>query len=124
MQESRKTSRYTFSVEQKIARIVGGELPTLDAFESVRCADISRCGFSFYQPTRPDFAELVVALGLAPDLVYLVARVVHAEMIEMCGSLIFRVGCCFTGSAQWDDQTQTFVAHDDVEAALLFLAER
>ncbi len=124
MQESRTTSRYAFGVEQKIARIVGGRVPAPDDFETVRCADISRDGFSFYQATRPDFEQVIVALGLDPDFVYLKARVAHTELIEMCGSLVYRVGCCFNGCAEWDEPTRSFLTHDDVESALLFLADR
>jgi hypothetical protein len=123
MQESRTTSRYAFA-SKEIAKMIGGMVPAPDAFEAVRCADISRDGFAFYQAMRPDFEQVMVALGLAPDFVYLRARVAHTELIEMCGSLVFRVGCRFNGCADWDEQTRSFVIHDDVESALLFLVDR
>ncbi len=105
MQESRATTRRTFGVEQQIARLDPGKWPTPDMFQTVRCADISSDGFAFFQATRPDFEELVIALGLAPDLAYLTARVVHTELIEMCGHLAFRVGCRFTGQLELCEAT-------------------
>lgn len=123
MQDNRTTSRQTFGVEQQIARLTHGAMPTPDAFQSVRCADISPDGFAFYQATRPDFDELVAALGLAPDCVYLTARVVHIELIELCGHLAFRVGCRFTGHLQLCEQTQTLVRQADVDSAFCLLAD-
>ena len=123
MQDSRSTSRQTFGVEQQIARLTRGTLPTPDAFQSVRCVDISPDGFAFYQATRPDFDELVVALGLAPDWAYLTARVVHTELIELCGHLAFRVGCRFTGHLRLCEQTQTFVRQDNGDSTFCLLTD-
>jgi len=123
MQDNRSSSRQTFGVEQQIARLVHGVLPTPDAFHSVRCADISPAGFAFYQATRPDFEELVVALGLPPDLVYMTARVVHTELIELCGHLAFRVGCRFTGQLQLSEKSQAFVRQDNVDSAFGLLSD-
>jgi hypothetical protein len=122
MRDNRSTSRQTFGVEQQIARVTGSVLPTPDAFQCVRCADISPHGFAFYQATRPDFDELAVALGLPPDLVYFTARVIHTELIELCGHLAFGVGCRFTGQLQLCEQTQTFVRQDNVDATFCLVS--
>jgi hypothetical protein len=103
MQEQREAERYTFGVEQRIAGVVEGRPPEPDGMETVRCIDLSRDGFAFYYPRRPDFQQLAIALGIEPDIVWMAARIVHVEMIELCGSLVFRVGCRFTEQLRLDD---------------------
>ncbi len=100
MIERRATDRHCFGVEQRVAPLVEGRVPALEDFEQVRCIDFSRDGIGFYYHCRPDFQELVVALGLSPNITYMAARIMHVEMIELCGNLIFRVGCKFTQLAE------------------------
>jgi hypothetical protein len=118
MQDSRSAARYAFGVEQRVATMVAGEMPTLDDFQPVRCADISRSGFAFFQTARPDFSSVMLALGLPPEITYLMGRVIHARLIEMCGMLVFRVGCRFTAHAVWDEEAHTFVTRDDLDSVL------
>lgn len=122
MQEKRATMRHSFGVEQIVAGTVDGKMPPLESFRRVRCIDISKDGFAYYQEERPDYAELVVGLGLPPNVVYLQARVAHSEMIELCGNLVFRVGCEFTGRAQWNEQPEDVLSQGEVDA-FKFLSE-
>ncbi len=122
MKENRATARHTFGVEQRVAPIVACETQTLETCMSVRCTDISRHGFAFYQETRPHFEELFVVLGLPPDLIYLTARVVHTELIELCGGLAFRVGCRFTGGARRCEVTGHILRDADPDPSFEFLA--
>ena len=121
MKENRATPRYAFGVEQRVAPLTAGETPTLDACLRVRFADISRHGFAFYQETRPHSEELFVVLGLPPDLIYLTAQIVHAELIEICGGLAFRVGCRFTGWARCCEVTGHIVRDADPDPQFEFL---
>ncbi len=98
-------------------------MPSVDAFRPVRCVDISQAGFAFYQENRPDCDSLVVELGIAPNLVYLTAHIMHFEMIEFCDNLVFRVGCEFTGRAEWGAQPESILRHCEVEDAFCFLED-
>ena len=121
MQEKRATFRHSFGVEQRIAGLIDGQMPSPSDFETVRCIDISQDGIGFYQKTRPDYQELVVGLGIPPQVVYMTARVAHVEMIELCGTLVFRVGCEFTGRAEWDVPPETVLREGDVNDPFHFL---
>jgi hypothetical protein len=123
MKENRTAQRYAFGVEQHVAPIFAGEIPTLDSFLRVRCTDISSHGFAFYQETRPHFEELFVALGLPPNLIYLSAQVVHTELIEICGALAFRVGCRFTGWARRCEVTGHILRDADPDPQFAFLPD-
>ena len=116
MDESRNAPRHTFGVQQFVAKIVGDQMPSLEALRCVRCADISRSGFAYYQETRPDHDELIIALGIPPEHIYVTARIVHVKLIELCGGLAFRVGCQFTGRARYCKDTKAFVRDGNADA--------
>ncbi len=103
--ENRRLHRYSFGIEQQIAEIVNGVIPPLDAFEGVRCVDVSSQGFAFYRRTLPESSELIVAVGEGPDVTYLTAHVVHSSMLERWGHTFFRIGCQFTGHMDLPDYT-------------------
>ncbi len=123
MQEKRATIRHSFGVEQRIAESQDGQMPASDAFCTVRCVDISPAGFAFYIENRPTCNSLVVELGIVPNVVYLTANVKHFEMIEFCGNLVFRVGCEFTGRAQWSERPENVLRQCDEDSAFRFLEE-
>ena len=123
MQDNRTTTRHSFGVEQIIAGTIDGQMPPDANFSRVRCVDISQAGMAFYQEHRPTCNEVVVGLGIEPNVVFLLARVVHVEMIELCGNLVFRVGCEFTGRAQWSEQPKVILNRDDVEGPFSFLTD-
>lgn len=123
MQEKRAATRRSFGVEQIVASTTDGKMPPLEAFAPVRCIDISQTGLAFYHERRPHTPELVVGLGIAPNIVYLVARVVHVEMLELCGNLVFRVGCEFTGQTCANAQTVGTLRASDVDDAFESLAD-
>ncbi len=94
--ERRVWLRYAFGAVQEIAEVADGKMPSHDAFERIRCVDISRAGFSFYRPTRPKHESLVVSLGDTPDRTYLSVRVVQAMKQVRDGHELYRIGCEFT----------------------------
>jgi hypothetical protein len=123
MQDKRAATRYSFGVEQIVAGTIDGQMPPDADFSAVRCIDICQTGLAFYQTHRPNCKELVVGLGIEPNIVYLLARVVHVEMIELCGNLVFRVACEFTGRAQWSEQPKGILNRDDVDGPFSFLTD-
>lgn len=77
--ERRGQTRRAFLIDNRIAPIRAGQLPDESAFISVRCNDLTRFGFSFFFPARPDFSSLVVAFGRGPETIYVGAEVIHCD---------------------------------------------
>ena len=77
--------RRAYPYKQRIAPVIEGKLPAHDEFEEVNCRDISAGGFSYFTPLKPDFKEIVVALGFPPSLTYLSADVMHGRPTEYDG---------------------------------------
>jgi len=94
--DNRGASRHDFRFVQKIAPLRNGTMPTADDFFEVVCCDLARGGVSFYLQTRPDFDEVVVALGRCPVINRLRAKVMHIEQLSVDGDVRYRVGCRFT----------------------------
>jgi hypothetical protein len=92
--ERRGSNRREYSCHQFIAPYIDGRLPQPSAFRSVRCQDLSPCGFSFLEPSLPECEYLVVALGAVP-YIFLSARVVHHVAQESAGEPLFLIGCRF-----------------------------
>ena len=105
--DTQEFPRHGFEVVQQIAKTTNGEMPSPDAFQSVRCSDISRNGISFYRRTPLQYAELVVALGESPRLIYVKARVVHTTKEDSSGYECYRIECQFTGRVEMPDQIIT-----------------
>ncbi len=120
--DNRRAQRYPFEVEQRIAVTVAGELPPPDKFETVRCIDLSRGGFAFYRPALLDGSNLVVELGKAPDLVYLMARVVQSRAVTRDRRPAFRIGCQFVGRLASPGQSQDLAQPSDMEDALRMMS--
>ena len=71
--------------------------PEKSDFFYVQCKDISAGGVSFYLKQPPDYRNIVIALGHAPQLSYFTARVIRVmEETRGLGSVCV-VGCQFTG---------------------------
>jgi len=73
--ERRDGARCPFWGVQRIAPRRGLGFPGDDEFVEVRCYDLTRAGFSFFLPIRPDFDRLVAAFGTPPELIYVAADV-------------------------------------------------
>ncbi len=121
-QENRLLPRYPFGLVQQIAEIVDGEMPSPEAFESVRCVDISRGGFAFYRKALPNSSELVVALGEAPNFVYLSAIIVESAHEDRFGHTFFRCGCKFTGRVELKEHSLALKRQQDLEAAFFLMS--
>ncbi|MHC4177117.1 MAG: hypothetical protein ACYSWU_06405 [Planctomycetota bacterium] len=87
--ERRTERRRTFLSSQRIAPRHGPGVPDESQFFEVPCHDLSRGGFSFFLPHRPDFDSLAVAFGTPPEVIYMAAEVSHCEdvSVDSCGQV-------------------------------------
>ncbi|HET6879774.1 MAG TPA: hypothetical protein VFI31_06455 [Pirellulales bacterium] len=95
--DRRISSRRAFEFRQRVAPYHGGLLPGKASFREVECQDISSTGFSFLSSQLPDFDSIVVALGAAPELVYLQAQIVNRFEVADGPAPLYRIGCRFVG---------------------------
>ena len=95
--DRRAAMRRGFPHKQFVAPYHGGCLPSRVSFREVMCRDISATGFSFLSSQIPDFESLVVALGVAPNLTYMTARVINRVQIADHPAPLYRIGCRFSG---------------------------
>ena len=79
--ERRGATRRPLRSMQRIAPCRGPGLPKEDEFFMARCYDLTRAGFSFLVPSRPDYEALVAALGDPPELIYVAAEVLHCRSV-------------------------------------------
>ena len=95
--DRRISSRRLFDYRQNVAPYHGGVLPGKASFREVDCQDISSTGFSFLSSQLPDFDSIVVALGVAPHLVYVQAHIVNRFQVADGPAPLYRIGCRFVG---------------------------
>lgn len=93
----RQSPRRPFEFRQQVAPYHGGVLPGKASFREVECQDISSTGFSFLSSQLPDFDSIVVALGVAPQQVYLWAQIVSRSSLDDGPAPLYRIGCRFVG---------------------------
>jgi len=95
--ERRSSPRRPYHYRQLIAPVDGDQLPPLESFIEVECEDISAGGLSFFLPERPNFKQVVVALGQAPFMTHFKADVVRVVEVSDESDPRFLVGCRFAG---------------------------
>jgi len=93
--ERRGCARVPYEQVVHIAPVMDGQLPQRDAFTPVRCKDLSQAGFSFFQPERPGFSQLVVVFGKNTKQCFIHARIAHVTQVKLNGNRLFVVGCEF-----------------------------
>jgi len=91
--ERRAHGRRAYPYLQAVAPVNGEQMPDRRMFREVRCRDISRQGFSFLSPVKPEPKHIVVAFGSPPNLLYLLAEIVHVSPTEFNSVRVFHVGC-------------------------------
>jgi hypothetical protein len=91
--ERRAHGRRAYPYLQAVAPVNGDQMPDKRMFREVRCRDISRQGFSFLSPVKPEPKHIVVAFGSPPNLLYLLAEIVHVSPTEFNSVRVFHVGC-------------------------------
>lgn len=102
--------RRPYPTRQSIGFCDGDEdLPRGDVFEQVICNDVSKCGISFYLNRRPDAQRLVISLGTAPDLTFMLAKVQNFRVAYAHDKRCFRIGCQFLrrlngNEYRWNEQ--------------------
>ncbi|MDY0167811.1 MAG: hypothetical protein RBS80_14790 [Thermoguttaceae bacterium] len=122
--ELRTNPRHGFPYEQLIATVIDGKMPSLTDFRAVPCEDMSCSGIAFYLAEEPKANEYVVALGKAPSMIYLCARVVQVRQVPRKGRLWHRVGCQFTGRARVEQSTLGVVRVFDVPETPMQITQR
>lgn len=100
--------RRPYPTRQSIA-FCDEDLPRGDAFEQVICNDVSMCGISFFLNRRPDAQRLVISLGTAPDLTFMLAKVQNFRIAYAHDKRCFRIGCQFLrrlndNEYRWNDE--------------------
>ncbi|GAB6167081.1 hypothetical protein JCM19992_30810 [Thermostilla marina] len=98
-EERRRRPRSNFPYRQRIAPVVSGRLPSPSQFFEVHCKDVSTGGFAFVLEYRPEFTELVVALGLPGEETYISAEVAYVRPLEEDPEK-FLIGCRFVQREQ------------------------
>ncbi len=90
--DRRRQPRHHFRCTQLMAPFDGEQMPAASAFVQVDCHDISSGGFAYYASELPEHEYLMLALGRAPFL-FLVARVVRSEVVELADRVEYLIGC-------------------------------
>ncbi len=93
--DRRDRDRRAYTPVQLIAPLKADGLPDADQFKPMTCHDLSVSGFSFVTDEPPVEDKLVVALGVRPDIAYLVAQVMHRTPVETPQGYDYLVGCRF-----------------------------
>lgn len=95
-QERRQSKRMSYACAAMVANYHAPDVPTKDAFWTVRCRDLSRGGVSFYSPVKPASSTMVISLGSSQTLSCLLAcRVVYCAYVGDQGQPHYLVGCEF-----------------------------
>jgi len=95
--ETRNSPRRAFNYRQLIAPVHDKAMPSRNKFFQVACEDISAGGISFLMDGKPEFKDVVVALGRPPMLTFFTAEIVRISEKEIDGERAYLVGCRFTG---------------------------
>jgi hypothetical protein len=90
-----EADRYRSARMQYVAPYLDGRFPDPSQFEQVRCHDLSLSGFSYLIENRPDYDQVIVALGTAP-LILMSARVTRQAPTMVEGQSCHIVECHFT----------------------------
>lgn len=91
--ERRGERRHAFRVLQRIAPWDGNGFPDWSKFVEVICHDLTRSGFSFLFPRKPDFPTLVAEFGTRPNLLYVLAEVIHCQpVLQYPSGMVERTG--------------------------------
>lgn len=81
--ERRRQKRLPYQVCQRVAPWDGQRFPDPGRFLLVPCHDLTRGGFSFLLPYRPDFQAVVVELMQLSEEIYLGADIVRVARVQI-----------------------------------------
>ncbi|HEV3339328.1 MAG TPA: PilZ domain-containing protein [Pirellulales bacterium] len=94
--DRRQSKRMSYPCAAMVANYQSPDVPSKEAFWTVRCRDLSRGGVSFYSPIKPLASSLLISLGSAHTLSCLLAcRVVYCAYVGDHGQPRYLVGCEF-----------------------------
>ena len=92
---AKKKPRRSFRCRQAIAPVYGDRPAERKDLFTVDCRDLSANGFSFTTHTKPDFKDLVVELGKAPNLTYFTAKVARITATLITNQTAYHADCQF-----------------------------
>ena len=98
--DRRGGDRNAYRCVQRLAPLIGEQVPPLSEFKEVKCQDLSPGGFSFLCDSPPEYESYAVELGKAPVLIYVTARILHISEVRQGLRVQFLAGCRFTGRLQ------------------------
>jgi len=93
--EQRDGVRRSFPYRQGIAPYVNDKMPEESDYVEVGFRDISAGGVSFLTPDKPDFEQVIIALGSGQNVTLVAAEVMHVDTTQRDGRLMYLVGCRF-----------------------------
>jgi hypothetical protein len=91
--ELRSAPRFPFPHAQPITLDSDNGVPDASQFFDVQFRDISTSGFSFYLPHRIATNRIIARLGVGPNTVLVLARIVHQTEVPSGDGATFRIGC-------------------------------
>ncbi|MEX2186045.1 MAG: hypothetical protein WD875_04590 [Pirellulales bacterium] len=91
----RDEMRFPYCIPQFVAEVHGKAFPRPEEFVRVMCRDIARSGISFFAATLPASDELIISLGVQPDLAFLNLHVVNHRPTTLDGVSGYTIGCAF-----------------------------
>jgi hypothetical protein len=95
----RSSPRNRFEYNQRVAPVMGKQMPSISEYMDVECNDISRGGISFFLKRDPTCKHFAVALGQKPNVSVMLAEVCRREAVVRDGHQMYLVGCKFVGKA-------------------------
>jgi PAS domain S-box-containing protein len=93
--EQRDGVRRSFPYRQGIAPYVNDKMPEESDYVEVGFRDISAGGVSFLTSDKPDFEQVIIALGSSQNVTLVAAEVMHVDTTQRDGRLMYLVGCRF-----------------------------
>lgn len=85
--------RFPYYMPQFVAEVHDRKFPPPEAFRRVMCRDIARSGISFFSTTVPVTDDLIISLGVPPDVTFVVLRVVNHRLTTLDGVTGYTIGC-------------------------------
>ena len=94
--ERRNWTRFPFCSVQLAASLDGDAMPPTEAFETIRCHDISRGGISYFAKHEPESENVVVIVQTDHVRYCIEGHIVYSRPVYRGGEIQHLVGCQFT----------------------------
>jgi hypothetical protein len=117
-------TRHAYDTYEYAAPLDDGQLPAAEAFQPVRCHDISGDGISYFVEDAPQYDTVVISVGHSRRNLFVIAKVGHSRAAYKYGRVGYLVGCQFLqrldGKYRWDADANVVVSvEEEAEGATL-----